>query len=83
MIATNLRARSEIETPLADAGCVLDIIDGTRPADEEQFGLVVPVIKCSDPENALARANASPYGLGGSTRSSNVERAHGFAERMG
>ena len=45
---------------------VRDIADGTRLVDEEQFGPVLPVIKYSDPEDALARANASPYGLGGS-----------------
>jgi acyl-CoA reductase-like NAD-dependent aldehyde dehydrogenase len=61
---------------------VRDITDGTRLVDEEQFGPVLPVIKYSDPEDALARANASPYGLGGSVWSSNMERAHALAERM-
>jgi acyl-CoA reductase-like NAD-dependent aldehyde dehydrogenase len=61
---------------------VRDISDGTRLVDEEQFGPVLPVIKYSDPEDALARANASPYGLGGSIWSSDIARAHGFAERM-
>ena len=61
---------------------VRDITDGTRLVDEEQFGPVLPIIKYSDPEDALARANASPYGLGGSIWSSNIERAHEMAERM-
>ncbi|HET6474233.1 MAG TPA: aldehyde dehydrogenase family protein, partial [Pseudomonadales bacterium] len=61
---------------------VRDISDGTRLVDEEQFGPVLPVIKYSDPEDALARANASPYGLGGSVWSSNLERARDIAERM-
>jgi acyl-CoA reductase-like NAD-dependent aldehyde dehydrogenase len=61
---------------------VRDVTDGTRLVDEEQFGPVLPVIKYSDPEDALARANASPYGLGGSIWSSNPERAHDLAERM-
>jgi acyl-CoA reductase-like NAD-dependent aldehyde dehydrogenase len=61
---------------------VRDIEDGTRLVDEEQFGPVLPVIKYSDPEDALARANASPYGLGASVWSSNPERAHAMAERM-
>jgi acyl-CoA reductase-like NAD-dependent aldehyde dehydrogenase len=43
---------------------------------------VLPVIKYSDPEDALARANASPYGLGGSVWAKDVERAHAIAERM-
>ncbi|UAK26322.1 aldehyde dehydrogenase family protein [Sphingomonas nostoxanthinifaciens] len=61
---------------------VRDISDGTRLVDEEQFGPVLPVIRYEDPEDALARANASPYGLGGSVWSTNPERARSFAERM-
>ena len=61
---------------------VRDITDGTRLVDEEQFGPVLPVIKYSDPEDALARANASPYGLGGSIWSSNMDRAMALADRM-
>ena len=59
-----------------------DITDGTRLVDEEQFGPVLPVIKFSDAEDALARANATPYGLGGSVWSSDIDRAHALAERM-
>ncbi|MBI1239001.1 MAG: aldehyde dehydrogenase family protein [Alphaproteobacteria bacterium] len=62
---------------------VRDIADGTRLVDEEQFGPVLPVIKYSDPEDALARANASPYGLGGSIWSKNLDRAYDLATRMG
>ena len=61
---------------------VRDIEDGARLVDEEQFGPVLPVIKFADPEDALARANASPYGLGGSIWSGDIERAHRLAERM-
>jgi acyl-CoA reductase-like NAD-dependent aldehyde dehydrogenase len=61
---------------------VRDISDGVRLVDEEQFGPVLPVIKYSDPEDALARANSSPYGLGGSVWSKDVARAHAIAERM-
>lgn len=61
---------------------VRDISDGTRLVDEEQFGPVLPVIKYSDPQDAVARANASPYGLGGSVWSSNPERAYALANQM-
>ncbi len=61
---------------------VRDISDGTRLVDEEQFGPVLPVIRFSDPEDVLARANASPYGLGGSIWSSNPARAHALALGM-
>jgi acyl-CoA reductase-like NAD-dependent aldehyde dehydrogenase len=61
---------------------VRDITDGTRLVDEEQFGPVLPVIKFDDAEDALARANASDYGLGGSIWSSNLDAAYALAERM-
>ncbi len=61
---------------------VRDIADGTRLVDEEQFGPVLPVIRYRDPEDALARANASSYGLGGSVWSSDPARAQAYAERM-
>ncbi|MEQ9520834.1 MAG: aldehyde dehydrogenase family protein [Parvibaculum sp.] len=61
---------------------VRDVTDGSRIVDEEQFGPVLPVIKYSDPDDAVARANASPYGLGGSVWSSNPDRAYALAEKM-
>ena len=61
---------------------VRDISDGTRLVDEEQFGPVLPVIKFSDPEDALGRANASNYGLGGSIWAKDLDRAYALAERM-
>ena len=61
---------------------VRDIEDGSRLVDEEQFGPVLPVIKFSDPDDALRRANSSPYGLGGSIWSKDVDRAYRMAERM-
>jgi len=61
---------------------VRDITDGTRLVDEEQFGPVLPVIKYSDPEDAVRRANASPYGLGGSVWSKDVNKAYALAEKM-
>jgi len=61
---------------------VRDISDGTRLVDEEQFGPVLPVIRFEDPEDALARANASDYGLGGSIWSSDLDAAYALAERM-
>lgn len=61
---------------------VRDITDGARLVDEEQFGPVLPVIKFSDPLDAVARANASPYGLGGSIWSSDLDKAYALAEEM-
>jgi len=61
---------------------VRDISDGTKLVDEEQFGPVLPIIRFSDVEDALARANASPWGLGGSIWSADRERAYDLAGRM-
>ncbi|MNV28101.1 Phenylacetaldehyde dehydrogenase [compost metagenome] len=61
---------------------VRDITDGTRLVDEEQFGPVLPVIRVTDEEDALRRANASPYGLGASVWSSNPVRAQAVAQRL-
>lgn len=61
---------------------VRDIEDGARLVDEEQFGPVLPVIRYSDPEDALARANASDLGLGGSIWSNDRELARDLAGRM-
>lgn len=61
---------------------VRDIEDGTRLVDEEQFGPVLPIIKIKDGEDALARANASLYGLGGSIWSSDLDKAYDLAGRM-
>lgn len=61
---------------------VRDVADGSRIVDEEQFGPILPVIKFDDPEDAVIRANASDYGLGGSVWSSNVGHAYELAEKM-
>ena len=61
---------------------VRDISDGTRLVDEEQFGPVLPVIRYGSIDDAVARTNSSPYGLGGSVWSSNSARAHAVAERI-
>jgi acyl-CoA reductase-like NAD-dependent aldehyde dehydrogenase len=61
---------------------VRDIADGAKLVDEEQFGPVMPVIKYSDPADAVRRANASIYGLGGSIWAKDSEKAWNLAEQM-
>jgi acyl-CoA reductase-like NAD-dependent aldehyde dehydrogenase len=61
---------------------VRDIAEGAKLVDEEQFGPVMPVIKYSDPADAVRRANASIYGLGGSIWSKDPEKAWSLAENM-
>lgn len=45
---------------------VADIEDGAPLVDEEQFGPVLPVIRYSEVDDAIRRANSSPQGLGAS-----------------
>jgi acyl-CoA reductase-like NAD-dependent aldehyde dehydrogenase len=59
-----------------------DIADGAKLVDEEQFGPVLPIIRYHDVEDALARANASRYGLGGSVWGQNIDEAAAVAARM-
>jgi acyl-CoA reductase-like NAD-dependent aldehyde dehydrogenase len=61
---------------------VRDIQEGARLVDEEQFGPVLPVMRYRDLNDAIRRANDSPYGLGASVWSSNLERAHEVAMQI-
>lgn len=64
------------------ATVVTDIDDGSPLVDEEQFGPVIPVVKYSDVEDAIARANASEQGLGASVWSSDPDEAVAVARRI-
>ena len=61
---------------------VRDIEEGSRLVDEEQFGPVLPVMKFSDEKDAVKRANATQWGLGGSVWSSDLDKAYALAEKM-
>lgn len=61
---------------------VTGISDGTRLVDEEQFGPILPVIRYRDVDDAIARANASSAGLGGSIWSSDLARAAELVGRL-
>ena len=61
---------------------VSDISDGTRLVDEEQFGPILPIIKYSNVEDAIQRANSSRYGLGGSIWSDDLKKAKSLAGRL-
>jgi acyl-CoA reductase-like NAD-dependent aldehyde dehydrogenase len=61
---------------------VADVDDSSRIVREEQFGPIVPVLKFSDEDDAIRRANDTRYGLSGSVWSSNPERAAALASRL-
>ena len=45
---------------------VRDVEDGQSIVDEEPFGPILPVIRYSNVDDVIAKANASPFALGGS-----------------
>ncbi|MFV0278693.1 MAG: aldehyde dehydrogenase family protein [Parahaliea sp.] len=61
---------------------VADIAEDTRLVQEEPFGPILPVLRFSDVEDALARANSSSSGLGGSVWSADVAAATALASRL-
>lgn len=61
---------------------VRDIPDDARLVREEQFGPVLPVMKYSDLDDAIARANGTEYGLGGTVWGSDLTRAYDVAKRI-
>jgi acyl-CoA reductase-like NAD-dependent aldehyde dehydrogenase len=61
---------------------VRDIKEGSKLVDEEQFGPVLPLIKYSDKDDVIRRANATTYGLGASVWSSDIKRAHEVATQL-
>jgi acyl-CoA reductase-like NAD-dependent aldehyde dehydrogenase len=61
---------------------VRDIPDDARLVREEQFGPVLPVMRYSDLEDAIARANDSEFGLCGSVWGRDAARAQAVARRM-
>jgi acyl-CoA reductase-like NAD-dependent aldehyde dehydrogenase len=58
------------------------LTDGERIVDEEQFGPALPVISYRDVDDAVARANATSFGLSGSVWSADAERASAVANDL-
>jgi len=59
-----------------------DVPPDAAIVNEEAFGPVLVVYRYKDPEEALARANASAYGLGASVWTADVRAGAALAERM-
>ena len=56
--------------------------EDARVVQEEAFGPVLPLLRYTDVEDAVARANACEYGLGGSVWSSDIDAAAAVAARL-
>jgi acyl-CoA reductase-like NAD-dependent aldehyde dehydrogenase len=61
---------------------IADIRDGTRLVDEEQFGPVLPILRYSDIEDAIERANDSEFGLSASVWGGDRAKALEVAARL-
>ena len=61
---------------------VAGLSNGDPLVDEEQFGPALPVIKYKTVDEAIALANDSPHGLGGSVWSSDIAAAKAVASRL-
>lgn len=55
---------------------------GVALVDEEQFGPVLPLMRFADEDSAIAMANDSIYGLGGSVWTADIDRGIAFANRL-
>jgi acyl-CoA reductase-like NAD-dependent aldehyde dehydrogenase len=61
---------------------VADIKEGTKLVDEEPFGPILPIIRFTDIEDAIRRANDTRYGLGGSVWTNDLEKGAEIAARL-
>jgi len=59
-----------------------EMAEGWCLVDSEAFVPVLPIIKYSDVDDAIARANNSCFGLGGSIWSSDTARASELVNRL-
>jgi acyl-CoA reductase-like NAD-dependent aldehyde dehydrogenase len=56
--------------------------DSSRIVAEEAFGPVVPLLKFSDVDEVVARANATPFGLAASVWGTDIDAAQVVADRI-
>lgn len=71
-----------VHRPYVDPVVLADVPDDSSAVREETFGPTITVHKVDDLEEALRKANASAYGLGGSVFSGDKAKALDVARRM-
>lgn len=61
---------------------IADAKDGMAIVDEEQFGPAIPIVRFTDLDEVVAKANACQSGLGGSVWSRDADKARAIAARL-
>jgi acyl-CoA reductase-like NAD-dependent aldehyde dehydrogenase len=61
---------------------ILDVDDSDPVVKQEQFGPLIPLIKYSDIDEVIAKANHLDFGLGSSVWSNNIEKAFEIAHQL-
>jgi succinate-semialdehyde dehydrogenase / glutarate-semialdehyde dehydrogenase len=61
---------------------IIDVKPGMPVFDEETFGPVAAIIKAKDEDEAFELANKSPYGLGTTLCTRNIEKARKYINRV-
>jgi acyl-CoA reductase-like NAD-dependent aldehyde dehydrogenase len=61
---------------------VANVTDGIRLVDEEQFGPVLPIIRYTDVDDAIRRANGTEFGLDASVWGSDKAKLSAVAARL-
>lgn len=59
-----------------------DVDNGSALAKKEIFGPVLSIIRFTDEDDAVAKANDTDYGLAGYVHTGNLDRAHRVASRL-
>lgn len=81
-IVTGGTAATELGELFYPITLIADLKDGDPLVDEEQFGPVLPIIRYTDVEDAIASANGLDAGLGASVWSSDPAEARRVAMRL-
>jgi succinate-semialdehyde dehydrogenase/glutarate-semialdehyde dehydrogenase len=61
---------------------LVDVPDCARCMSEETFAPVAPIVKFEHEDDAIERANASPYGLSAYAFTNNLDRAFRVMEKL-
>jgi succinate-semialdehyde dehydrogenase/glutarate-semialdehyde dehydrogenase len=59
-----------------------DVEESSRIVQEESFGPALPIFRVKDLDDAIEKANNSPYGLGASIWTNDLAKANSAAERL-